>query len=145
MVVKVAINGFGRIGRLVLRGIIESGRKDIEVVAINDLGSVEANALLLQYDSIHGNFPVKVKTTKSSINAGRGPIKVFSERDPAALPWAELGVDVALECTGLFTKREQALKHIKAGAKKVLISAPGTDSDLTVVYGVNDKKTAQIT
>lgn len=140
MVVKVAINGFGRIGRLVLRGIIESGRKDIEVVAINDLGSVQANALLLQYDSIHGNFPAKVKTTKSSINVGRGPIKVFSERDPAALPWGELGVDVALECTGLFTKREQASKHIQAGAKKVLISAPGTDCDLTVVYGVNNKK-----
>ena len=140
MTVRVAINGFGRIGRLVLRGIIESGRKDIEVVAINDLGSVEANALLLQYDSIHGPFPVKVKSTKSSMNVGRGAIKVFAERNPADLPWKELNIDIALECTGIFTKREQAMLHIEAGAKKVLISAPATDADLTVVYGVNDKK-----
>jgi glyceraldehyde 3-phosphate dehydrogenase len=140
MTVRVAINGFGRIGRLVLRGIIESGRKDIEVVAINDLGSVEANALLLQYDSIHGPFPVKVKSTKSSMNVGRGPIKVFAERNPADLPWKELGIDIALECTGIFTAREQAMLHVEAGAKKVLISAPATDADLTVVYGVNHKK-----
>ena len=140
MTVRVAINGFGRIGRLVLRGIIESGRKDIEVVAINDLGSVDANALLLQYDSIHGPFPVKVKSTKSSMNVGRGPIKVFAERNPADLPWKELGIDIALECTGIFTAREQAMLHVEAGAKKVLISAPATDADLTVVYGVNHKK-----
>ena len=140
MTVRVAINGFGRIGRLVLRGIIESGRKDIEVVAINDLGSVEANALLLQYDSIHGPFPVKVKSTKSSMNVGRGPIKVFAERNPADLPWKELGIDIALECTGIFTAREQAMLHVEAGAKKVLISAPATNADLTVVYGVNHKK-----
>lgn len=140
MAVKVAINGFGRIGRLVLRAIIESGRKDIQVVAINDLGTVEANAMLLQYDSIHGQLPTTVRTTKSSMNLGRGPIKVFAERDPAKLPWKELGVDVALECTGLFTKREDAAKHIEAGAKKVLISAPATNADLTVVYGVNHQK-----
>ncbi len=140
MAVKVAINGFGRIGRLVLRAIVESGRKDIQVVAINDLGTVEANAMMLQYDSIHGQLPTTVKYTKSSMNVGRGPIKVFAERDPAKLPWAELGVDVALECTGLFTKREDAAKHIEAGAKKVLISAPATNADLTVVYGVNHAK-----
>lgn len=140
MAVKVAINGFGRIGRLVLRSIIESGRKDIEVVAINDLGTVDANALLLQYDSIHGPFPTRVRATKSSMNVGRGPIKVYAERDPANLPWKELGVDVALECTGLFTHRDQAAKHIEAGAKKVLISAPATNADLTVVYGVNHAK-----
>lgn len=140
MAIKVAINGFGRIGRLVLRAIVESGRKDIQVVAINDLGSVEANAMLLQYDSIHGQLPVNVKYTKSTMNVGRGPIKVFAERDPAKLPWKELGVDIALECTGLFTKREDAAKHIEAGAKKVLISAPATNADLTVVYGVNHSK-----
>jgi len=110
------------------------------VVAINDLGSVEANALLLQYDSIHGPFPVKVKSTKSSMNVGRGPIKVFAERNPADLPWKELGIDIALECTGIFTAREQAMLHVEAGAKKVLISAPATNADLTVVYGVNHKK-----
>ncbi len=140
MAVKVAINGFGRIGRLVLRAIVESGRKDIQVVAINDLGTVEANAMMLQYDSIHGQLPTSVKYTKSSMNVGRGPIKVFAERDPAKLPWAELGIDIALECTGLFTKREDAAKHIEAGAKKVLISAPATNADLTVVYGVNHTK-----
>lgn len=139
MAVRVAINGFGRIGRLVLRAIAESGRKDIEVVAINDLGSVDANALLLKYDSVHGPFPGKIKTTKSSMDLGRGPIKVIAERDPSKLPWADLGVDIALECTGLFTAREKAAMHLTAGAKKVLISAPGTDADLTVVYGVNHK------
>jgi glyceraldehyde 3-phosphate dehydrogenase len=137
MAVRVAINGFGRIGRLVLRAIAESGRKDIEVVAINDLGSVDANALLLKYDSVHGRFPGKIKTMKSSMDLGRGPIKVLAERDPAKLPWSDLGVDIALECTGLFTAREKAAAHLTAGAKKVLISAPGEDSDLTVVYGVN--------
>ena len=140
MAVRVAINGFGRIGRLVLRAIAESGRKDIEVVAINDLGSVDANALLLKYDSVHGRFPGNIKTTKSSMDLGRGPIKVLAERDPAKLPWKDLGVDIALECTGLFTAREKAAAHLTAGAKKVLISAPGENSDLTVVYGVNHKE-----
>ena len=140
MAINVAINGFGRIGRLVLRGIIESGRKDINVVAINDLGSIEANAHMLQYDSIHGTLPVKVKATKTGINVGGKGIKVLSERDPANLPWEKLGVDVALECTGLFTTQETAGKHLEAGAKRVLISAPASGADLTVVYGVNHKK-----
>ena len=140
MAINVAINGFGRIGRLVLRGIIESGRTDINVVAINDLGSIEANAHMLQYDSIHGTLPVKVKATKSGINVGGKGIKVLSERDPANLPWEKLGVDVALECTGLFTTQETAGKHLQAGAKRVLISAPASGADLTVVYGVNHKK-----
>lgn len=140
MAVNVAINGFGRIGRLVLRGIIESGRKDINVVAINDLGSIEANAHMLQYDSIHGQLPVKVKATKTGINVGGKAIKVIAERDPANLPWAKMGVDIALECTGLFTSKETSGKHIEAGAKRVLVSAPASGADLTVVYGVNDKK-----
>ena len=140
MAVRVAINGFGRIGRLVLRAIAESGRKDIEVVAINDLGSVEDNAHMLKYDSVHGPFPGKVKTTKSSMNVGRGAIKITAERDPAKLPWEKLGVDIALECTGLFASKEKASAHLEAGAKKVLVSAPATDADLTVVYGVNEKQ-----
>ena len=140
MAVNVAINGFGRIGRLVLRGIIESGRKDINVVAINDLGSVEANAHMLQYDSVHGPLPAKVKATKTGINVGGKAIKVIAERDPAALPWGKMGVDIALECTGLFTSQEDAGKHLEAGAKKVLVSAPASGADLTVVYGVNHKK-----
>lgn len=140
MAVKVAINGFGRIGRLVLRAAYESGRKDIQFVAINDLGSVEANARLLQYDTMHGKFPGKVKVTKTGINIGNGNIRVFAERNPADLPWEKLGVDVVMECTGIFTKREQVQAHIDAGAKKVLISAPATGEDLTVVCGVNDNK-----
>jgi glyceraldehyde 3-phosphate dehydrogenase len=128
--VRVAINGFGRIGRLVLRAAYESGRKDIEFVAINDLGSIDANALLLKRDTIHGAFPGTVKTTKTGINIGRGNIKIFAERDPANLPWGKLGIDVVLECTGIFTKREHADAHI----------APATGEDLTVVCGVNDKK-----
>lgn len=140
MAVNVAINGFGRIGRLVLRGIIESGRKDINVVAINDLGSIEDNAHMLQYDSVHGTLPAKVKATKSGINVGGKGIKVIAERDPAALPWDKMGVDIALECTGLFTSQEAAGKHIEAGAKRVLVSAPASGADLTVVYGVNHKK-----
>ena len=139
MAVRVAINGFGRIGRLVLRAIAESGRKDIEVVAINDLGSVEANAHLLKWDSVHGPFPGKIKTTKSSFDLGRGQIKVLAERDPAKLPWKELGVDIALECTGIFTSKEKAGAHLTAGARKVLISAPADGAELTVVYGVNHK------
>ena len=138
MTVKVAINGFGRIGRLVLRAIIESKRKDISVVAINDLGSVEANAHLLSYDSVHGKLNSKVKVTQEGINTEHGSIKVFSERSPENLPWEDLDIDVALECTGLFTKKDDASKHLTAGAKKVLISAPGNGVDYTVVYGVND-------
>ena len=140
MVTKVAINGFGRIGRLALRAIIESKRKDIEVVAINDLGTPDFNAHLLQYDSIHGKFPYKVKSSKTSINAGLGPIKIFSERNPEDLPWNKLNVDVVMECTGIFTDKAKASLHIKAGAKRVLISAPSKDADITVVYGVNHKK-----
>jgi glyceraldehyde 3-phosphate dehydrogenase len=140
MAVNVAINGFGRIGRLVLRGIIESGRTDINVVAINDLGSVEANAHMLQYDSVHGRLPAKVRATKTGINVGGKSIKVIAERDPANLPWQKMGIDIALECTGLFTSQEDAGKHLTAGAKRVLVSAPASGADLTVVYGVNHKK-----
>jgi glyceraldehyde 3-phosphate dehydrogenase len=140
MAVRVAINGFGRIGRLVLRAIHESGRKDIQVVAINDLGPVETNAHLLRYDTVHGPFAGKVKTKKDAIDAGRGWMTVTAERDPARLPWKKLGIDVALECTGIFTAREGAAKHLEAGARRVLISAPATGADLTVVYGVNHKK-----
>ena len=140
MAVNVAINGFGRIGRLVLRGIIESGRKDINVVAINDLGSIADNAHMLQYDSVHGQLPVPVKATKTGINVGGKGIKVIAERDPANLPWDKMGVDVTLECTGLFTTQETAGKHIEAGAKRVLDSAPASGADLTLVYGVNHKK-----
>ena len=140
MAVRVAFNGFGRIGRLTLRAALESGRKDLEFVAINDLGSVEMNALLLQRDTTHGKLANKVRATATGINAGNGVMKVFSERDPENLPWDKLGIDVVLECTGIFTKRDMAEKHLKAGAKKVLISAPGTGEDLTVVYGVNDHK-----
>jgi glyceraldehyde 3-phosphate dehydrogenase len=140
MAVRVAINGFGRIGRLVLRAVLESGRKDIEVVAINDLGPVETNAHLLRFDSVHGPFPGTVKTREGAIDAGRGWMTVTAERDPAKLPWKKLGVEVALECTGLFTARDAAAKHLEAGAKRVLISAPATGADLTVVYGVNHTK-----
>ena len=140
MAVKVAINGFGRIGRNVLRAIIESGRTDIQVVAINDLGPVETNAHLLRYDSVHGKFPHEVKVAGDTIDVGRGPIKVTAERDPAKLPHKELGVEIALECTGIFTARDKAAAHLTAGAKRVLISAPGENADLTVVYGVNHDK-----
>jgi glyceraldehyde 3-phosphate dehydrogenase len=137
MAVRVAINGFGRIGRLVLRGILESGRKDIEVVAINDLGSVDMNAHLFRYDSTHGRFPGEVVVNGDTLDAGAGPMKVTAERDPADLPWGELGVDIAFECTGFFTDLASASKHIEAGTKKVLISAPGKDVHKTIVYGVN--------
>jgi glyceraldehyde 3-phosphate dehydrogenase len=137
MAVRVAINGFGRIGRNVLRAIIESGRTDIEVVAINDLGPVETNAHLLRFDSVHGRFPHEVKVDGDTIDVGRGPIKVTAERDPANLPHAAMGVDIALECTGIFTSKEKASAHIKAGAKKVIISAPGDGADKTIVYGIN--------
>ncbi len=140
MAVRVAINGFGRIGRLVLRAIHEKRRKGIDVLAVNDLGTIEANAHLLRYDSVHGPFPGKVRTTKTGINIGAGTIRVFAERDPANLPWEKLGIDVLLECTGLFTSREAAGKHLEAGAKRVLISAPATGEDITVVLGVNHNK-----
>ncbi|WP_029004211.1 type I glyceraldehyde-3-phosphate dehydrogenase [Azorhizobium doebereinerae] len=137
MTVKVAINGFGRIGRNVLRAIIESGRTDIQVVAINDLAPVETNAHLLRYDSVHGRFPAKVTVDGDSIDVGQGKIKVTAVRDPAQLPHKELGVDIALECTGIFTSKEKASAHLAAGAKRVLVSAPADGADLTVVYGVN--------
>ena len=140
MAIRVGINGFGRIGRLVFRAAMESKRKDIEFVAINDLGSAEANARLLKYDSVHGPFPGKVQATKSAIKVDGKKVEVLAERDPANLPWGKLGVDIVLECTGLFTSKEKAGKHLEAGAKKVLVSAPATDVDLTVVYGVNHDK-----
>ena len=137
MTVRVAINGFGRIGRLVLRSIIEHGRTDIEVVAINDLGPVETNAHLLRYDSVHGRFPGTVTVDGDTIDVGRGPIKVTAIRNPAELPHKELGVDIALECTGLFTTKEKASAHLQAGAKRVLVSAPCDNADKTIVFGVN--------
>ena len=140
MAIRVAINGFGRIGRHVLRAAYEAGRKDLQFVAINDLGSVEMNARMLKYDSVHGPFPGKVKVLKSAIDLGQGAIKVLAERDPTKLPWRELRVDVVLECTGIFNSREAAEKHLAAGARKVLISAPATGVALTVVYGVNEDK-----
>ena len=135
MAVKVGINGFGRIGRNVLRAVIESGRTDIEVVAVNDLGPVETNAHLLRYDSVHGRFPGKVEVAGDAIDAGRGPIRVTALRDPAELPWKD--VDIALECTGVFADRDKAAAHLKNGARKVLISAPAPGADKTVVHGVN--------
>jgi len=140
MTIKVAINGFGRIGRNVLRAIIESGRTDIEVVAINDLGPVETNAHLFRFDSVHGRFPGVVTVDGDTIDVGRGPIKVTAVRNPAELPHAALGVDIALECTGIFTARDKAAAHLTAGAKRVIVSAPADGADLTVVYGVNHDK-----
>ncbi|MEM1342504.1 MAG: type I glyceraldehyde-3-phosphate dehydrogenase, partial [Pseudomonadota bacterium] len=135
MAVKVAINGFGRIGRNVLRAIMESGRKDIEVIAINDLGPVETNAHLFRYDSVHGRFNGDVKTGSDSIDVGRGPIRVTAIRNPADLPWSD--VDIVLECTGIFTSKEKCAPHLENGSSRVLISAPGSDADKTIVYGVN--------
>jgi glyceraldehyde 3-phosphate dehydrogenase len=137
MAVRVAINGFGRIGRNILRAIIESGRTDIEVVAINDLGPVETNAHLIRFDSVHGRFPGTVTVDGDTIDVGRGPIKVTAVKNPAELPHAAMGVDIVLECTGIFTARDKAAAHLQAGAKKVLVSAPSEGADLTVVYGVN--------
>src|SRR5712691_4544596 len=137
MAVRVAINGFGRIGRLVMRAALEHASREFEIVGINDLGPVETNAHLLRYDSVHGRFAGEVTTGENWMDAGRGKIRVTAERDPAKLPWKELGVDVALECTGIFTKREQAAKHLEAGAKRVIISAPADGADFTVVMGVN--------
>ncbi|MZQ90669.1 type I glyceraldehyde-3-phosphate dehydrogenase [Frigidibacter albus] len=135
MTVKVAINGFGRIGRNVLRAIVESGRTDIEVVAINDLGPVETNAHLIRFDSVHGRFPGEVTTTATSIDVGRGPIEVTALRNPAELPWG--GVDIVLECTGIFTDRDKAAIHLENGASRVLVSAPSNGADKTIVFGVN--------
>ena len=140
MSVKVAINGFGRIGRNIVRAIYESGRKDIDIVAINDLGPVETNAHLLRYDSVHGRFPSEVKVDGDTISIGSDSFKVFAERDPSKLPWGELGVDIVMECTGIFTSKEKASLHLQAGAKRVLVSAPASGADLTVVYGVNHDK-----
>ena len=140
MTLKVAINGFGRIGRNVLRAIIESGRTDIEVVAINDLGPVETNAHLFRFDSVHGKFPGTVTVEGDTINVGRGPIKVTAVRNPAELPHTALGVDIALECTGIFTSKDKASAHLTAGAKRVIVSAPADGADFTVVYGVNHDK-----
>jgi len=140
MAVNVAINGFGRIGRNILRAIVETGRRDIRVVAINDLGPVETNAHLLRFDSVHGRFPGEVKVVGDAIDIGDGPIKVTALRDPIELPHKELNVDVALECSGLFTSKAKASAHLKAGARRVLVSAPSEGADLTVVYGVNHDK-----
>ena len=140
MTVKVAINGFGRIGRNVLRAIVESGRKDIEVVAVNDLGPVETNAHLLRFDSVHGRFPSEVSVNGDSLVVDGQKIKVTAIRNPAELPHKQLGVDIALECTGIFTSKEKAKAHLAAGAKRVLVSAPADGADLTVVYGVNHDK-----
>lgn len=137
---RIAINGFGRIGRLALRAIHELEREDVTVVMINDLGPVETNAHLLKYDSVHGAFPGEIKIDGDRINAGRGPILVRAEHDPARLPWSALDVDVVLECTGRFRRRDQAALHLEAGARRVLISAPDDGADLTVVFGVNHDK-----
>ncbi len=140
MAVKVAINGFGRIGRNVLRAIVESGRRDIQVVAINDLGPVETNAHLMRFDSVHGKFPGSVSISGDTIDVGSGPIKVTAIRNPAELPHKALGVDIAMECTGIFVSRDKAAAHLAAGAKRVIVSAPCDGADLTVVYGVNHQK-----
>jgi glyceraldehyde 3-phosphate dehydrogenase len=140
MAVKVAINGFGRIGRNVLRAIAESGRTDIQVVAINDLGPVETNAHLLRYDSVHGRFPGTVTVSGDTIDIGTGPIKVTAIKNPAELPHGAMGVDIAMECTGIFTAKDKASAHLTAGAKRVLVSAPADNADLTVVFGVNHDK-----
>lgn len=140
MTVKVAINGFGRIGRLVLRAIVESGRKDISIVGVNDLGPIETNAHLLRFDSVHGRFPADVKVDGEHMIVGHHKIKVTAIKDPAQLPHKELGVDIAMECTGIFTSKEKASAHLAAGAKRVLVSAPADGADMTVVYGVNHQK-----
>ncbi|MBW3096319.1 type I glyceraldehyde-3-phosphate dehydrogenase [Pseudohoeflea coraliihabitans] len=137
MTTRVAINGFGRIGRNIVRAIFESGRKDIDIVAINDLGPVETNAHLMRFDSVHGRFPHEVTVDGDTISVGSESFKVFAERDPAKLPWGDLDIDIALECTGIFTARDKAALHLEAGAKRVLVSAPATGADKTIVYGVN--------
>ncbi len=137
MTVRVAINGFGRIGRNVLRAIVEAGRTDIAIVAINDLGPVETNAHLMRFDSVHGRFPGTVTVSGDTLDVGTGPIKVTAVRNPAELPHRDMAIDVVMECTGIFTSKEKASLHLQAGAKRVLVSAPGDKADLTVVYGVN--------
>lgn len=137
MAIRVAINGFGRIGRNILRAVIESGNQEIQVVAINDLGPVETNAHLMRFDSVHGKFAGEVKVDGDTMDVGQGPIKVFAVRDPKELPWGELDIDIAMECTGIFNARDKAAWHLEAGAKRVLISAPGANADKTIVYGVN--------
>jgi len=140
MPVRIAINGFGRIGRNIVRAIYESGRKDIDVVAVNDLGPVETNAHLLRYDSVHGRFPRDVEVQSDSIAIGKEKFKVLAVKDPAQLPWKDLGIDIAMECTGIFTARDKAAAHLTAGAKRVIVSAPSDGADLTVVYGINHEK-----
>jgi glyceraldehyde 3-phosphate dehydrogenase len=140
MTVRVAVNGFGRIGRNIVRAIYESGRKDIDVVAVNDLGPVETNAHLLRFDSVHGRFPGEVKVDGDTISIGTDSFKVLAVKDPTQLPWKDLGIDIALECTGIFTARDKAAMHLTAGAKRVIVSAPSDGADLTVVYGVNHDK-----
>ena len=140
MALRVAINGFGRIGRLVLRAIVESGRRDIEIVTVNDLGPVETNAHLLRYDSVHGRFPANVAVDGEYMIAAGHKIKVTAIKDPAELPHKELDVDIAMECTGIFTSKAKAQAHLKAGAKRVLVGAPSDGADFTVVYGVNHQK-----
>src|SRR5262249_26677793 len=143
MAVRIAISGFGRIGRNILRAIVEAKRKDLDVVAINDLFSAQVNAHLLQYDSVHGRFPATVKVEGDAIDVGTGPIKVLAERDPKKLPWGSVNIDVVMECTGVFTDKEKAAVHLAAGAERVLVSAPSKGADLTVVYGVNHDKLAR--
>jgi glyceraldehyde 3-phosphate dehydrogenase len=144
MAIRIAISGFGRIGRNVLRALVEARRRDFEVVAINDLVSAKDNAHLLKYDSVHGPFHGTIKVEADSIDVGMGPIKVLAERDPRKLPWKSLGIDIVMECTGIFTDRDKAAQHLEAGASRVLVSAPSKGADLTVVYGVNhDKLTAE--
>ena len=144
MAVKVAINGFGRIGRNILRSMVENRRTDLQLVAINDLTAPKTNAHLFKYDSVHGRFHGDVKIEGDMMDVGMGPFKVLAERDPTKLPWGDLGVDVVLECTGIFSDKEKAAVHLAAGAKKVLVSAPSKGADITVVYGVNhDKITAE--
>jgi glyceraldehyde 3-phosphate dehydrogenase len=140
MAVRIAINGFGRIGRNILRAIVEAGRTDVEVVGINDLGPIETNAHLLRFDSVHGRFPHEVKVDGDHLVIGRHRIRVTAVKDPATLPWKELNVDIAMECTGIFTSRDKAAAHLTAGAKRVIVSAPADNADLTVVYGVNHDK-----
>jgi len=140
MATRVAINGFGRIGRNILRAMIEDRRDDLQLVAINDLGSPETNAHLFRYDSVHGRFAGEVKVEGDVMDVGAGPFKVLAEKDPSKLPWRDLGVDVVLECTGIFSDRDKAAIHLEAGAKKVLVSAPSKGADITVVYGVNHDK-----
>ncbi len=140
MTVRIAINGFGRIGRNVVRAIAEANRRDIDVVGINDLAPVETNAHLLRFDSVHGRFPGEVTVSGDSISVGNGKIKVTAIKNPATLPWKGLGVDIVLECTGIFTSKEKACAHLSAGAQRVIISAPAEGADLTVVYGVNHDK-----